>query len=224
MFNLNIDSFEGPLDLLLSLIQKNKLDICEISINQIADEFLDTVSKMKVKDVEMMSDFIYVSSKLIEIKSKHMLFINRQEDEEEELVLSLEEYAKYKDLSICIKRMYKKEFMYFEKIPSEIFIKEELDLSKLNLKSIINSLKTKEQESNIEVKFTKKQKSLNDKINYISDYINKKNFCYFHDIVQEDKKDEKVVSILGVLHLAKDNVINVNQEENFDVISIQRAR
>lgn len=223
MFNLNIQSFEGPLDLLLTLIQKNKLNICEISINEIADEFLDTVAKMQVKDIDMISDFIYISSKLIEIKSKYMLCISRQEDEEDELVLSLEEYAKYKQLSFLLKKMYALDFMHFEKAPDEIFVQEELDFSKLTLENMINSIKIPNNENQQEMRFTKKQKSLNEKIEYISNYVDKKKFCYFDDIVQEDKKDEKVVSILGVLHLAKENRINVNQNDNFDTIAIKKA-
>ena len=60
MFKVETEVFSGPLDLMLSLIQKNKLDICEISISKIADEFLDIVSKAKFEDPEMISDFIYI--------------------------------------------------------------------------------------------------------------------------------------------------------------------
>ena len=86
MFKVETEVFSGPLDLMLSLIQKNKLDICEISISKIADEFLDIVSKAKFEDPEMISDFIYISGKLIEIKSRYMLYIKTEDDEIEDLV------------------------------------------------------------------------------------------------------------------------------------------
>ena len=223
MYKLNINKFEGPLDLLLSLIQKNKLDICEISINQIADDFLDTVAKMEVEDIDMISDFIYISSKLIEIKSRYMLFISHDEDDENELVLSLEEYAKYKKLSETLKKMYVEGCIFFEKITDEIFAVEELDFSKLTVDSMLNSIKINENHEQEQLRFTRKQKPLNEKIDYISKYMQEKKQCHFDDIVENDKKDEKVVSMLGVLHLVKENRINVKQHNNFDTIAIKLA-
>lgn len=115
MFKLNINQFEGPLDLLLGLIQKNKLDICEISINQIADDFLDAVAKMEVEDIDMISDFIYISSKLIEIKSRYMLFISHDEDDENDLVLSLENMQNTKNYQKHLKKCMLKDVYFLRK-------------------------------------------------------------------------------------------------------------
>lgn len=133
MYKLNINRFEGPLDLLLSLIQKNKLDICEISINQIADDFLDTVAKMEVEDIDMISNFIYISSKLIEIKSRYMLFISHDEDDENDLVLSLEEYAKYKKLSEKLKKCMLKDVYFLRKYLMKFLLWKNLIFQSLQL-------------------------------------------------------------------------------------------
>ena len=178
MFSIDTENFTGPLDVLLTLIQKNRLNICEISLSKIADEFLELVSNMSVQDVDMISDFIYISSKLIDMKSKYMLYIKSEDEDEDELVICLEEYAKYKSLSYLIKDMYLQDYMYFE--------------------------------------------SLTKKIGYIENIVEKKNECFFDDIVIDDEKDEKVVSILGVLHLVREDKINVSQQNNFDRIKINK--
>lgn len=222
MFKVETEVFSGPLDLLLSLIQKNKLDICEISISKIADEFLEIVSKAKFEDPEMISDFIYISGKLIEIKSRYMLYIKTEDDEIEELVFSLEEYARYKEIAQFLKNRYAQDYMYFEKIPEEIFIKQELDLSKLTLENIVEMARKRNKEEQIQVKYAKKQKSLSKKIRYIQDFVNVAKRCNFSDIVTQDDKDEKIVSILGVLHLVKENEIRAMQYRNFDNILLEK--
>ena len=222
MFKVETEVFSGPLDLLLSLIQKNKLDICEISISKIADEFLDIVSNAKFEDPEMISDFIYISGKLIEIKSRYMLYIKTEDDEIEELVFSLEEYAKYKEIAQFLRDRYAEEYMYFEKIPEEIFIRQELDLSKLTLENIVEMARKRNKEEEIQVKYAKKQKSLSKKIRYIQDFVNVAQKCNFSDIITQDDKDEKIVSILGVLHLVNENEIRARQYRNFDNIILEK--
>lgn len=222
MFKVETEVFSGPLDLLLSLIQKNKLDICEISISKIADEFLEIVSKAKFEDPEMISDFIYISGKLIEIKSRYMLYIKTEDDEIEELVFSLEEYARYKEIAQFLRDRYAQDYMYFEKIPEEIFIKQELDLSKLTLENIVEIARKRNKEEQVQVKYAKKQKSLSKKIRYIQDFVNVAKICNFSDIVTQDDKDEKIVSILGVLHLVKENEIRAMQYRNFDNILLEK--
>lgn len=222
MFKVETEVFSGPLDLLLSLIQKNKLDICEISISKIADEFLDIVSNAKFEDPEMISDFIYISGKLIEIKSRYMLYIKTEDDEIEELVFSLEEYAKYKAIAQFLRERYAEDYKYFEKIPEEIFIRQELDLSKLTLENIVEMARKRNKEEKIQIKYAKKQKSLSKKIRYIQDFVNVAKKCNFSDIITQDDKDEKIVSILGVLHLVKENEIRARQYRNFDNIMLEK--
>ena len=222
MFKVETEVFSGPLDLLLSLIQKNKLDICEISISKIADEFLEIVSNAKFEDPEIISDFIYISGKLIEIKSRYMLYIKTEDDEIEELVFSLEEYAKYKAIAQFLRDRYAEDYKYFEKIPEEIFIRQELDLSRLTLENIVEMARKRNKEEEIQVKYAKKQKSLSKKIRYIQDFVNVAKKCNFNDIITQDDKDEKIVSILGVLHLVKENEIRARQYRNFDNIMLEK--
>lgn len=222
MFKVETEVFSGPLDLLLSLIQKNKLDICEISISKIADEFLEIVSNAKFEDPEMISDFIYISGKLIEIKSRYMLYIKTEDDEIEELVFSLEEYAKYKAIAQFLRERYAEDYKYFEKIPEEIFIRQELDLSRLTLENIVEMARKRNRGEEIQVKYAKKQKSLSKKIRYIQDFVNVAKKCNFNDIVTQDDKDEKIVSILGVLHLVNENEIRARQYRNFDNIILEK--
>ena len=170
----------------------------------------------------MISDFIYISGKLIEIKSRYMLYIKTEDDEIEELVFSLEEYAKYKAIAQFLRERYAEDYKYFEKIPEEIFIRQEFDLSKLTLENIVEMARKRNKEEKIQDKYAKKQKSLSKKIRYIQDFVNVAKKCNFNDIVTQDDKDEKIVSILGVLHLVNENEIRARQYRNFDNIILEK--
>ena len=99
--NFVINDFEGPLDLLLHLIKTNKMDIYDISISKITEEYLDFINKMEEMNLTVASSYLVMASELIEIKSKMLLPNNNSEEEEdprEDLVNRLVEYQKYKDM------------------------------------------------------------------------------------------------------------------------------
>ena len=110
-YNININNFEGPLDLLLYLICKNKMNIFEISLSELTDKYIEYLSLMKDLDVEVATEFLVMASILLEIKSRKLLpEIEPKEDEEilteEEMMARLIEYKKYKELSFYIKQKY----------------------------------------------------------------------------------------------------------------------
>ena len=103
-YKINIDNFQGPLDLLLFFIQRDKLDIYDIPISKITNDFLKYISYLNKMNIDVGADFIYMASLLMNIKSKMLLpndIINDDEeiDPREDLVLKLIEYKKYKDIS-----------------------------------------------------------------------------------------------------------------------------
>ena len=130
--NFVINDFEGPLDLLLHLIKTNKMDIYDISISKITEEYLDFINKMEEMNLTVASSYLVMASELLEIKSKMLLPSYDEEEEEdprEDLVNRLVEYQKYKDelkKEFAIKNGYK--FI-------EIFYK---DLDSKNYKKILD--------------------------------------------------------------------------------------
>ena len=108
-YNIKIDAFEGPFDLLFQLIEKNKYDINDIPISAIADQYLDYVAAMREMDLDVASEFLVMASTLLHIKSRLMLPAARAAAEEdgldprEELVNSILEYKKYKDFSASLR-------------------------------------------------------------------------------------------------------------------------
>ena len=105
--DIKINAFEGPLDLLLHLIEKNKVDIYDIPISEITSQYLDYIRSMEEEDLDVMSDFLVMAATLLKIKAKMLLPVNEEEEEEgdprEELVRRLIEYKIYKYASLQLK-------------------------------------------------------------------------------------------------------------------------
>ena len=139
--SVKLEAFEGPLDLLLHLIDKNKLNIYDIPITLITDQYLEYINAMEEKDLEIMSEFLVMAATLVQIKSKMLLPKEEKEQEEEpedprrELVERLLEYKMYKYMSYELKdKQIDAEKVVFKSptIPEGILdYKEEIDISEL---------------------------------------------------------------------------------------------
>ena len=118
-YEIRIDNFEGPLDLLCHLIEKNKLDIFEVKISEITDQYIDYINAMEQMNLEVTSEFLIMASTLLYLKSKTLLPKEAEDEEElteEELLQRIIDYKKYKEASIKLKDDYdiysKRIFMY----------------------------------------------------------------------------------------------------------------
>ena len=239
---VKLEVFEGPLDLLLHLIEKNKVDIYDIPIVEITEQYLDYVSKMPKDDLDLASEFLVMAATLIDIKSKMLLPKEIDENGEEidpraELVEKLIEYKMYKYASVELRDMqvYAGKSLYKEPtIPEEVSkyqqpvdldqLLEGVDLSKLNE---IFQMVLKRQVDKIDPvrsKFGKiemEEVSLPDKIDYVANTVRKKKKCSFKQLLEKSKsKVEVIVSFLAVLELIKIGEIEVHQEKTFGDIYI----
>ena len=122
-YNLKLENFEGPLDLLCHLIDKNKMDIYDINLSEITDQYIEYINNMEEMNLEVTSEFLVMASTLLYIKSKNLL-PNQVEDEkeltEEELLHRIIEYKKYKEITARFREMYAKGGMIFFKTPEQI--------------------------------------------------------------------------------------------------------
>ena len=110
-YTIKIDAFEGPFDLLFHLIEKNKFDIYDIPISQIADQYLDYIAEMQQMDLEVASEFLVMASTLLHIKSRLLLPAPRggedeaEADPKEQLIANMIEYKRYKEFSASLRGM-----------------------------------------------------------------------------------------------------------------------
>lgn len=102
---LKIDNFEGPLDLLLHLIDKKELEIAKIKISQLIDEYLSFLSNLKRENLSIKVEFLIIASELLEIKALSILNMREREKREEELGKRLQEYKFYKDITVKIREL-----------------------------------------------------------------------------------------------------------------------
>ena len=243
---VKIENFEGPLDLLLHLIDVNKFNIFDIPIVEITEQYLEFVRNMETKDLNVMSEFLVMAATLLEIKAKMLLPVEVNEDGEEidpreELVQKLLEYKMYKYMSYELKdRMQDAaKAMYKDPtIPAEVegYI-EPVDLEKLlgdltlkRLNEIFQSVMKRQNDKvdPIRSKFGKIEKeevSLEDKLDFVEQYAIEHGTFSFKKMLEGQKsKMQIVVTFLAVLELMKTGKIVIRQEATFSDIIITSAR
>lgn len=236
-YNIQLQVYEGPLDLLYDLISKQKIDIKDISIIEITKQYIQYLSMLEKMDLEITSEFITMASKLLEIKSKYLLYKQKDDDEIEdprlELARQLEEYKQFKLAAEDLKEnvSYVNELFYRKK--EEIIVDESVDLSDISIEAIKNILpyilKVKTSESD-EVKDERLDKivkgriiSVEEKISYIRNIINEKSEVRFAKVIEECDRDEVIATFLSILELIKTKEIIVAQDIFFDDILIKKS-
>ena len=240
---IKVADFEGPFDLLLHLIKKNKMDIYNIEIYKITNQYLRYLDEMKEMDLEITSEFIVIAATLIEIKSKSLLPKVKVEDENEEdienkLKLRLIEYKQIKAVSSFFKERHINSGEIYSKKPEIIEIEEEKapkcnedifkNLTLIDLYNIYNNILDTyhNKQNNINVVqrkiYTDKYK-VEDKMKELLDRFNNANVIEFRSFIKEsESKLETVVTFLALLELIKLRVIIAYQEGNFKEILMKR--
>ena len=240
--NVKLEKFEGPLDLLLHLIEKNKVDIYDIPISLITDQYLDYLKAMEIEDLNVMSEFLVMAATLLDIKAKMLLPKEVGEDGEEEdpraeLVEKLIEYKMYKYMSFelkdrqidAVRTIYKAPTLpkeveeYIEPIDYDKLVGD-VDLAKLNqiFKSVVRRQKDKidpvrSKFGNIE----KDEVNLEEKQLYIEMYVSThKKFSFKVLLEAQPTRMEIVVTFLVVLEMIKNGKIVIAQDNLFDDIMI----
>ena len=230
-YKVSIEKFEGPLDLLLNLIEKEKLDITEVSLKKVTDQFLEHIKEIEEIEAENLADFLILASQLILIKSRALLPDLDIEDEEEisaeELAFRLKEYKKFKDQAEKIDKIYKNNKISFEQEfclqKSDVFAPgENLESKTLHqaMKSIVLSIN---KFKDLAKKTVKQTISIKDKIIDLQKIISREAKIKFKNIVEKSQnKMEAVVSFLALLELVKQQVVDVNQDKIFGDILLKK--
>ena len=234
--------FEGPLDLLLHLIESNKIDIYDIPIVEITNQYMEYISEMKRQDLNIVSEFLVMAATLLDIKSRMLLPKEEkeeiQEDPRAELVQKLLEYKMYKCMSYELKdRQVDAQKVMFKTptIPDEVRkYQEPVNLEELlsnvtlkKLNAIFKSIMRKREDKidPIRSKFGKIEKeevSLEERMVYLEQYaITHRNFSFRGILEAQSTKMEIIVTFLSILELMKTGKILISQENIFDDILIE---
>ncbi len=237
-YELKLENFEGPLDLLCYLIDKNKMDIYKVSISDVAEQYIQYLQKQEELNLEIASEFLIMASTLILLKSKGLLpkeVDDESEITEEELIRRIIEYKQYKEISkqfkerilVYSKRLYKKPDKV--ELPKQQlekkFIKEDI-VERYKLLIEKNEQKKNENAKNIEKIAVYDTYSVSDKVKEIFKELVRKPKFVFNKLfsLKEKPKAEVVTAFSGVLELSRRNKIIAEQKEIFGDIVISKRK
>ena len=237
-YALRLDNFEGPLDLLVFLIDKNKMDIYEVKISDIAEQYIAFLKQQEELNLEVASEFVVMATTLILLKSKSLL-PKTVEDEaeltEEELLRRIIEYKKYKEISKVFRANMEEFSKRFYKLPDNIELPKQTIEKKYVPEDIIeryrelverNENKKNENAKNIEKIAMYETFTVADKVKEIFKELSKRPKFIFGSLfkLSEKPKIEVVTAFSGVLELSRRSKVNTDQEKLFGDIVVSKIK
>ena len=234
-YEVLLDEFEGPLDLLLHLIKESKVDIWDISIEEITKQYLDYINKMEELNLNVASEYLVMASELIEIKSKMLLpRVKDEEDSEEELdprealVKKLIEYEQYKRITEDFKKLETIRHEIYTKTPESLkdYIDENtqvvLDVTLDDmLEAFQKFLERKKFSAPLQTSVTKREISVKERTISIREILSKRKKVDFTELFDIFTKEYIVVTFLAILEMAKKQELRIMQEKTFSSIQVE---
>lgn len=226
-----INEFEGPLDLLLHVIKENKMNILDIEIEKITEQYLNYLEEMERMNLEITSNYLVMASELLYIKSKMLLprVINDEEeiedDPREELANRLLEYQTYKEITKTLKEKEELRKDIYTKSPQDIrgYIDNEVNLKQeLNIDDLVDAfskfLERQKEKRPIHTQVTEKEVTVSERRNKIKDIMRVKRKVSFFELFEDYSKEYVVATFLAILEMAKAGELFISQSNNFDEI------
>ena len=237
-YAIKIENFEGPLDLLCHLIDKNKMDIYDIRISEIADQYIEYINAMEQANLEVTSEFLVMASTLLYIKSKGLLptgVENEEELTEEQLIERIIEYKKYKEITKKFRESYleiTKRFFKFAEVIELPKQKLEVEYTKEVLPDIYKNIIERNNEminvnaKNIEKIAITETYTVGSKVKEMFRELIKKPKFVFNKLYSLKKcnKQEVVTAFSGLLEMSRRSKVTTQQEELFGDITVEKAR
>ena len=233
-YSVKTDKFEGPLDLLLELIEKEELNITEFSLAHVADQYLEHIKANADIRIENLAEFLSVAAKLILIKSRALLpilqFTEEEEAEIKDLARQLEEYKKFKEASLRLGKMAESgKIIYsrqgFSGVQSFFYPPEDMNVYDFRkyFQLVLNEIPIIEK---LEEEIVREVVTLEEKINDLQNFLRQKVETSFSEIAsQATDKIDVIISFLAMLEMVKQRIVEVDQKELFQEIrlSIRKA-
>ena len=239
-YSLKLENFEGPLDLLCHLVDKNKMDINEVKITDITNQYIEYINNMKEQKLEITSEFLIMASTLIYLKSKSLLpkvDLGDGEEEltEEELIYRIIEYKKYKEISKNLRELFNEYSKRIYKLPEKIELPNRRIEETYTKNKIIEAYKTlvernenkiNKNAANIEKIAIQEKVTVASKVKDIFKELTQKPKFIFNKLCKTNKysKLETVTAFSGVLELNRQKTILTNQELLFGDITIEKNK
>lgn len=234
--NLQLNDFEGPLDLLLHLVRVKDLDIYEINISEIIDQYLKFIEGIERNNIDVSSEYLVMAAELIHLKSKMLLKID-ETDEDEEYEINTEEdlrnriieYEKYKNICEDFKLLESNRQQFYTKIPENL--KEYAEDNKVigsdvELEDLVNAFLEMQKRvfyaRPITTKVTRKEISIKDRIKEIRGLLDIKKKVEFSELFDILTKENVVVTFLSLLDMSKNDEIYLSQQKNFSKIYVEK--
>ncbi|MBR0350780.1 MAG: segregation/condensation protein A [Clostridia bacterium] len=237
-YAIKIDKFEGPLDLLCHLIDANKMDIYDINLNEITDQYIKYLNEMEKMNLEIASEFLVMASTLLYLKSKKLLPKQEEDEEElteEELIRRIIEYKKYKEIS----KLFKDNYLEYQK---RIFkAQEQIDLPNRKLEANYEPdlmpnlykdlLKRTSEKINVNAKNIEKialveNYTVGSKVKEMFKILIKQKKFVFNKLfsIKKRNKQEVVTAFSGLLEMSRRSKVETTQEEIFGDITVEKKR
>ena len=231
-FELCLETFSGPMDLLLYLIKKENIDILELNVADITNQYIEYIELMDSLKFELAAEYLVMAATLAEIKSRMLLPKPESEDDEldprTELIKRLQEYQRFKVASekmAILPRVDRDYFIASAALPELVVAQESLDLNANDLREIFQEiLERPDLQLSHQIAF--EELSTQDRINYILQILAKRNIIGFNKTLQKSEGKQGVaVSLLASLELAKDGHVELIQNKNNEIYikSIKRS-
>lgn len=234
-YSIKIDSFEGPLDLLLHLIKKSNVNIYDISVVEITNQYLDYINKMEELNIDVASSYLVMAAELMELKSKSLLphKEEKEEDDEEEvsrenLINRLVEYQKYKDITSKFKELELERNNIYIKPPENVnnYVEEKITSddsmsSELLVKAFEKLLERKNLEKPLLTKVTNKEYSVKVRKSEIKKILHDRKKVEFSELFEVRNISYVITTFLSILEMAKENELLIKQDDNFNNIYIE---
>lgn len=237
-YSIKIDNFEGPLDLLCYLIDKNKMNIYDVKLTEITEQYIEYLNAMEEINLEIASEFIVMASTLLYLKSKNLLPKQEEEEEEiteEELIRRIIEYKKFKEISKTLKENYKIYSNRFYKGQEEIKLpkqKLEKDYEPNKIPEIYrllverNKVKINQNAKNIEKIALVDKYTVAEKVKEMYKILVKQKRFVFNKLfsIKKNDKQEVVTAFSGLLEMSRRNKVETSQEELFGDILVEKKK
>ena len=231
VMNFKINEFEGPLDLLLHLIKESKMDIMNIEIEKITEQYMNYLALQEKLNLEVASEYLVMAAELLEIKSKLLLPVQKEEDSEEEvdpreeLVNRLIEYQTYKEITKVLQEKENLRKEIYTKSPENIrnYIDEEMPIAgDVSLDDLMEAFKKylerKKDSKPLNTKVTVNEISVSSRRHDIRKILNVKGRVSFFDLFPVVTKEYVVATFLAILEMAKSGELVIKQDNTFSDI------
>lgn len=231
-----LDKFEGPLDLLLHLIKKDNIDIYDINLSDLTNQYLEYIRQMETLNLDVASEYLVMAAELIEMKSRALLPKSEfdstdeyEEDPTQQLIKKLIDYKQYKELSSELRNLEMNRSEIYTKVPENLieYVDKKEIMSKYNIsfEDLLNAMNQfivrKDSEKPLNTTITNKEISVSEKSRQIKEILKNRKEVTFNELFEVNTKTEVIITFLSILELARKKEIVLSQENNFDNIIVR---